>query len=70
MAGVRRLQPVIQERVDLLERLKGLRDIGEVLMASWAFAAFINGEPGLERTSWRRRDLQNRYCDDVLLWTL
>jgi len=43
MASVRRLQPVIQERVDvLLERLKGFRDTGEVLMASWAFAAFTN----------------------------
>jgi cytochrome P450 len=45
MASVRRLQPVIQERVDLLlKRLKELRDSGKVLMASWAFAAFTNGE--------------------------
>jgi cytochrome P450 len=44
MASVMRLQPVIQERVDLLERLKGFRDSGEVLMASWAFATFTNGE--------------------------
>ena len=44
MASVRRLQPEMQERLDaLLERLKGFRDTGEVLMASWAFAAFTNG---------------------------
>ncbi|CZR68489.1 uncharacterized protein PAC_18388 [Phialocephala subalpina] len=43
MASVRRLQPVIQERVYLLlERLKGFRETDEVLMASWAFAAFTN----------------------------
>ncbi|KAE8452045.1 hypothetical protein EG329_002210 [Mollisiaceae sp. DMI_Dod_QoI] len=43
MASVRRLQPEIQERVDvLLERLKEFRGTGEVLMASWAFAAFTN----------------------------
>lgn len=46
MASVRRLQPVIQDRVDVLcERLKGFRDNGEVVMASWAFAAFTNGKP-------------------------
>ena len=45
MASVRRLQPVIQERVDaLLRRLEGFRDTGEVLMASWAFAALTNGK--------------------------
>jgi hypothetical protein len=44
MANVMKLQPVIQERVDLLERLKGFTDSGEVLMASWAFATFTNGE--------------------------
>jgi hypothetical protein len=53
MASVRRLQPVIQERIDvLLERLRGFREggsgseknAGEVLMASWAFAALTNGE--------------------------
>lgn len=44
MASVRRLQPVIQEKVDvLLERLRGFRDKDEVLMASWAFAAYTNG---------------------------
>ena len=43
-ANVRRLQPVIQDRVGVLcERLKGFRDKGEVVMASWAFAAFTNG---------------------------
>lgn len=45
MGSVRRLQPVIQERVNLLlERLRGFRGTGEVLMASWAFAAFTNGK--------------------------
>ncbi|KAH8594870.1 cytochrome P450 [Bisporella sp. PMI_857] len=43
MASVRRLQPVLQERVDvLMQRLKGFKDTGEVLMASWMFAAFTN----------------------------
>jgi cytochrome P450 len=52
MQSVRRLQPVIQESVDkMLVRLKGFRegvggaDAGQVLMASWAFAAFTNGKP-------------------------
>lgn len=45
MASVRRLQPVIQDRVDILRRrLEGFRDTGEVVMASWAFAAFTNGK--------------------------
>ena len=45
MASVRRLQPVIQDRVDVLgRRLEEFRDNGEVVMASWAFAAFTNGE--------------------------
>jgi len=45
MASVRRLQPVIQERVDvLLKRLKGYKDTGEVLNASRMFGAFTNGE--------------------------
>ena len=35
---------MIQERVDLLlESLKGFRDTGEVLMASWAYTTFTNG---------------------------
>ncbi|KAE9367607.1 cytochrome P450 monooxygenase [Stipitochalara longipes BDJ] len=43
MASVRRLQPEIQERVDvLLQRLKEFRDTGEILIASWAFAAYTN----------------------------
>ncbi|KAK0125722.1 hypothetical protein ONS95_000277 [Cadophora gregata] len=43
MQSVRRLQPVIQERLDLLlERLREFRDKDEVLMASWAFAAYTN----------------------------
>ncbi|TAQ87580.1 hypothetical protein B7494_g4085 [Chlorociboria aeruginascens] len=43
MQSVRRLYPLIQERVDVLVmRLRGFRDTGEVLMASWAFAALTN----------------------------
>lgn len=53
MASVRRLQPVIQGRVDLLlERLRGFRDKDEVLMASWAFAAYTNGESFLGLEFW------------------
>jgi len=45
MQSVRRLQPVIQEKVDLLlGRLKEFRDKDEVLMASWAFSAYTNGK--------------------------
>ena len=45
MQSVRRLQPVIQDRVDVLRgRFEGFRGTGEVVMASWAFAAFTNGE--------------------------
>jgi hypothetical protein len=44
-ASVRRLQPLLQDRVNkLLERLEGFRDSGEVLMASWAYSAFTNGK--------------------------
>jgi len=44
MQSVRRLQPVIQERVDvLLRRIGEFQQSGEVLMASWMFAAFTNG---------------------------
>ena len=43
MASVRRLQPHIQERVDVLgQRLRAFRDNNEVVMASWTFAAFAN----------------------------
>lgn len=45
IASVRRLQPVIQERVDvLLWRLKGYKDTGEVLNTSCMFAAMANGK--------------------------
>lgn len=70
MASVRRLQPVIQERVDLLlERLKGFRGTDEVLMASWAFAAFTNGWLRFLTTTDRNSDF-HRYRDDVLFWTM
>lgn len=42
--SVRRLQPVIQERVDtLMIRMRDFQRSEEVLMASWMFAAFTNG---------------------------
>ncbi len=45
MASVRRLQPVIGERVQkLLERLQDFRDAeGEIIKMDYAFAAFTNG---------------------------
>jgi len=44
MASVRRLQPEIQERLDLLlKRIREFRDNGKVFMVSWAFAAYTNG---------------------------
>lgn len=70
MASVRRLQPIIQGRVDLLlERLKGFRGTDEVLMASWAFAAFTNGVLSLEAIIGRRAN-NHRYRHDVLLWKM
>jgi hypothetical protein len=50
MQSVRRLQPVIQERVDvLLMRIEGFQRSKEVLMASHMFAAFTNGmHPALD----------------------
>lgn len=45
MASVRRLQPVIQERIDvLLRRMKDFRDTGHVLNASCMFSALTNGQ--------------------------
>lgn len=45
MTSARRLQPLLQERVDkLLERFEGFRNTGEVLNTSWAYAAFTNGK--------------------------
>lgn len=41
---VRRLQPVLQERVNvMLRRMNGFRDTSEVLNASCMFAAYTNG---------------------------
>lgn len=43
-ASVRRLQPLVQERVDkLLERIKGFKSSGEPLTISLAFTAFSSG---------------------------
>ncbi|TVY43691.1 Cyrochrome P450 monooxygenase [Lachnellula occidentalis] len=43
MTSVRRLQPLLEERVNkLLERSEGFRDSGEVLNTSCAYAAFTN----------------------------
>lgn len=44
MASVRRLQPLIQERVDtLLDRINGFGVSGDVLNFSWAYTALANG---------------------------
>jgi cytochrome P450 len=48
-ASVRRLQPVIQERLDkLMERFLGFRDSGDTMTASLAFAAFTNGTSSIQ----------------------
>ena len=48
MASVRRLQPVIEERVaKLIERFRGFRDvkgIEGVIKIDYAYAAFTNGQ--------------------------
>ena len=48
MASVRRLEPVIAERVNaLMERLRGFKDVGGdagVIQANCTFAAFTNGK--------------------------
>ena len=47
-ASVRRLQPIIAERVQtLIERLRGFRDVNGdagVIKGGYAFAAFTNGK--------------------------
>lgn len=44
-ANVRRLQPLIEEKVNLfVERLRGLRDGGEVSRLVVMLSAFSNGE--------------------------
>lgn len=66
MASVRKLQPVIQDRVELLlERFKGFRDIDRVLMGSEAFAAFTNGQYQPESKSGDTD--KSRYCHGLLL---
>jgi len=48
MASVRSLDGLIRERVKaLLKRFSEFRDTGDVLMMSWAFAAFTNGKSGM-----------------------
>lgn len=43
--SVRKLQPVVQERVDkLLQRIQGFKDTGETLTISVAYVAFSSGE--------------------------
>lgn len=54
MSNVRKLQPEIQERVDVMMRRIGeFRDSGEVLNASWLYAAYTNGKNLLFLTSRR-----------------
>lgn len=45
MGSVRRLQPIVEERVQqLIERFRGFKDAdGKVMKANYAFAAFTNG---------------------------
>lgn len=47
MASVRRLQPVIQERVHaLVQRIRAFKDVKDgVIKVDYAYAAFTNGEP-------------------------
>jgi hypothetical protein len=45
--NVRKLQPVVQERVTaMLKRIEDFRASGEVLNASWLYAAYTNGKYG------------------------
>ena len=53
MQRVRRLQPVIQERVDtLIDRMVGYQSTGAVIQAENAFAAMANGT-STAATSWK-----------------
>ena len=68
MASVRRLQPLLQERVNkLLERFEGFRDTGEVLNTSWAYAAFTNGKLCRNLLKKELAYSENRCCNDLLL---
>lgn len=45
MSSVRKLQPLIQERIDLLlKRIKEFRDTDRIMNASCMFAALTNGK--------------------------
>ena len=51
MASVRRLQPLLEERVDrLLERFREAKASGAVVPLEYAFAAFSNGRKNLEQS--------------------
>jgi hypothetical protein len=50
MANVRRLQPVIQERLGvLMERMNEFKDMDEVLNASCMFSALGNGKKKIDQ---------------------
>ena len=45
VANVRKLQPVVMERVDqMMKRMDEFKHSGEVLNISWMFAAYTNGK--------------------------
>jgi hypothetical protein len=52
MASVRRLQPIIQERLDvMMQRIKDFKDTDKVLNASCMLAALGSGtKPGIQVT--------------------
>lgn len=52
MANVRALEGMIRERVHvLMGRFDEFKESGDVMMMSWAFAAFTNGETCAPLTS-------------------
>lgn len=45
MASVRKLQPVLDEKVQqLIERIRGFKSDGDVLLLDHAFSAFTTGK--------------------------
>lgn len=76
MVSVRRLQPVVEERVQrLIERFRGFKDAdGEVMKIDYAFAAFTNGgllsfRPPIEIPEGFLADQSARCCHGILLWS-